>query len=245
MDEFDTFDLEAAVANYSANVVHAQMGANGIFANIMIAGSNARLPGSECPADRNWRNISILPLTLLDFAGNSNGDLVTLTWQAVNESATLLYIIEKSTDGKTFTAIGTVQAQNNAAGNKYQFTDRTNRLVSRNAYYRLQQVNKAGAKVASSVLVFRIDGAGNQQMTVSPNPASNAVTVKITATRDVIADIRIVDLQGRVLIRQKSRLSSGINAIGVNSISSLPAGIYILQVLVNNSVSSQKLVIAR
>jgi len=85
----------------------------------------------------------VLPIELLRFDAELNGDQVDLRWSTASESNSNYFGIERSSDGSEFEAIGTVQA----AGNSYQTIDYTFTDHSPHKglnYYRLHQVDNDG-----------------------------------------------------------------------------------------------------
>ncbi|ANQ52183.2 T9SS type A sorting domain-containing protein [Flammeovirga sp. MY04] len=80
-----------------------------------------------------------LPVELISFTGEIEGDEVTLKWATATEENASHYEIERSVDGRNYETIGEV----NAAGNSntlqnYTFIDV---LTSSKGYYRLKQVD--------------------------------------------------------------------------------------------------------
>ena len=77
IDQFDVFNIKTATSLFTHNVAHNEMGPNGNFDGPTPSGSNARLPKSApggCAegVDRDWRNVQLLPVSIVDFKGNLN-----------------------------------------------------------------------------------------------------------------------------------------------------------------------------
>ncbi len=114
-----------------------------------------------------------IPLTLLSFNASYNNQLVNLVWQTTNEINSKNFEIERSNDGRNFSSIGTVVANNSQATNNYSFAD-AQPLVGA-SYYRLKIVDKDGKFKNSSVIVINTKLKGG--LMVYPNPSTENVTV--------------------------------------------------------------------
>ncbi len=245
LDEFDIFNIRTATSDFTANVVHSNMGVNGSFDGPVIGGSVERLPGANCPSDRDWRNVSLLPVTLLDFKGNLNRGAVKLSWTAVNETEMSHYNVERSLDGTTFTVIGKVTATNNVSGSAYNYIDDVSDITNANVYYRLRQVDKSGNGKLSNILVFKLNSKTANALAISPNPASTYFIVKVNTVKEGLATIRITDMLGKVMTTQSSRLSAGTNAISFSDLRSYSSATYNVQVILNDETLNQKVVIIK
>lgn len=250
IDQFDIFNIKTVTTLFVNNVAHSNMGPNGNMNGPVPAGSAAKLPQSQpgsCPnVDRDWRNVSILPFTLLEFKGNLNNGTTRLNWSSTNEVNMVSYIVERSTDGQNYVAIATVKAAGNATSiTNYSYDDNLAGLSAANVYYRLQQLDKSQVAKLSNTLVFKLNGRSEITMTVHPNPASDFFILKVNATKEGAALTRVMDITGKILVSQSNRVATGSNAITFNAISKMAAGTYNVQVIIDGQVFNQKLVIAK
>lgn len=166
-----------------------------------------------------------LPVRLTGFTGRIvNENSIRLDWTTAAELNSNKYIIEKSTDGKNFYAIGEIGAAGNSARQlSYQFTDKV--AGSSNVFYRLKQVD-IDEKFEYSKVVYVNVGKGNTTVTsVFPNPFKNEIQlVGISAAELNQKNVRLFNATGQ----QVSFRISGANAITIND--QAKAGIYILKV---------------
>ncbi|MCX6181953.1 MAG: T9SS type A sorting domain-containing protein [Bacteroidetes bacterium] len=87
---------------------------------------------------------STLPVELVYFAGEKEGNAINLYWQTATELNSSHFVIERSFDGISFEAIGELAgAGNSATVLNYEFTDKNPH--SGNNYYRLRQYDYDGA----------------------------------------------------------------------------------------------------
>jgi hypothetical protein len=251
VDQFDNFNIKTATTIYYHNVVHSQMGPNGSFNGPVPGGSGAQLPKSQeggCAegVDRDWRNVQILPVTLLEFKGNLNNGNIRLNWVVSNEVSMSHYIVERSIDGASYKAVGAqVKALGNSGNINYSLIDNVSDLNTTTVYYRLVQVGKDGSSRLSNVITFKLQGKAVNSLVVNPNPAKTFFVVRINATKDGNANIRVVDLAGRVVLQQNNKVATGLTAITFNNIANIAAGTYNVQVMLNDEVMNEKLVIIK
>jgi hypothetical protein len=184
--------------------------------------STAAFDGFRVAAGDNaaaaWSNLAPvgapLPVQLTSFNASEDGFSTKLVWNTVEEISIANYIVEKSTDGKNFTAIGTVKAANQKA---YSFTDAQS---ADNSYYRLKIVDINGAYKYSYIVSVKAKLETN--ISLSPNPVKNSLMIqhpKANAT----SHIQIMSATGQLL--RDIRLSA--NAVISNiDMSGLTSGLY-------------------
>ncbi len=254
MDYFDGFNIINATANFWRNAINNNMGNDGTWdTGVGPTGSISQLPKSrqgDCNVgDRDWRDFMILPTTLLDFTGNVNNDnIAKLTWSVTSEINMSHYELERSTTGNDFVQIAKVQAINHSAVSTisdYNADDNLANINANTVYYRLKLVEKDNSFKYSKVLAFKLVKNDKTNIAVHPNPAVNYFNLKVVTDKDENALVRVVDLLGRTLITKQTKVLTGINTISFNDISSLSAGTYSVQVILNNNVYTEKLIVTK
>ncbi len=249
IDQFDIFNIKTAVANFTHNVAHSEMGPNGNFNGPVPAGSNASLPQSEpgvCPgADRDWRNVFILPVGLTSFSGTLGNQVVQLHWSTTAEVNMDTYQVERSINGRDYVPVGLVKATGNGALNTaYTFTNNIESLSATTVFYRLKEIENSGIARYSNVVAFRLSVPGSS-VSVYPNPAKNYFVLTITSTKEGSANVRIMDAAGRYMLTQNRHIATGTSNITYNEIKSFASGIYTVQVIIDGRIFNQKLLIEK
>lgn len=164
---------------------------------------------------------SILPITLYSFTARSTERAIDLEWITTNEQDNEKFLIERSTDGRSFSVIGEVPGAGTTEDRQvYTFTDKSP-LRGPN-YYRLKQIDYDGTFDYSPIETATFAVAGK-------------VTVYPTATRDVLniispddapATVRVYSLSGALVRRQEF----GATAQWELHLGDLPAGTYLVTV---------------
>ncbi len=124
-----------------------------------------------------------------------------------------------------------------AGSQQYIYNDVIADLNSNVIYYRLNVVDKNGENILSKVA--RINVGKETGIGLSPNPANDIVHLSVhNLTGNAI--ISLYDVKGRLL--RSFNADIGNTLVIPLSVSSLPKGIYYIQVFVNNKVYKQKLI---
>jgi hypothetical protein len=157
-----------------------------------------------------------LPLSLTMFTANRDGDQVLLQWETAQEENTRDFSVERSADGNTYTAIGTVDAAGNSSTQRdYSFNDLQPAPTN---YYRLKAADENGQFTYSTIRVVNF-------------PAKNGLIWYGTGLHSAEVMLQqgnnewynVTDATGRVL-------RSGQLVGGKTEISGLPAGVYFVKV---------------
>jgi hypothetical protein len=184
-----------------------------------------------------------LPVKLISFTARLNGDAANLAWTTASEYNNSHFEIEKSINGIDFTNIGEVQG--NGTTNRlhhYQYTDHYP-LVGR-VYYRLKQVDFNGAIEYSPLVSLTPEVNTDIQiaMNVYPNPVSSSGILKISLNAREMGNVQLTlsNLSGKVMANQLNALQSGENTLEL-PINNIPAGLYVLRVVVAGQVQIAKI----
>ena len=148
-----------------------------------------------------------LPVTLIKFKSAINTQQqVMLNWTTANELNTLAFAIEKSTDGNTFTSIGTIKATGGVVKQSNYFFVDVEALGNGAVYYRLKIVDKNASITYSNVIGVRNNTASTIFKVVT-NPVRN--TISITHSKAVAgAELSIYSIDGKKLYTHYSPVNS-------------------------------------
>jgi hypothetical protein len=172
---------------------------------------------------------SILPVEMLSFTGENNGNVNELFWSTASELNNNYFTLERSMDGIYFMEIGTVNgAGNSTVINKYQFTD-THPSKGIN-YYRLKQTDFNGEFTYSEIIP--IEMRGYNELSIHPNPSSNIITVSYFNNSLLNSDVTIYDVQGKIVLDNSIKLDIVNHEV---DISFLNNGLYFIRVSSENN----------
>ena len=189
----------------------------------------------------------ILPVKLLSFSGSYSNNATALSWETESEVNFDRYEIERSGNGSDFTYAGKVAAQAGNDKKQYEFTDNLASVSGGLFYYRLKMIDIDGKFKYSNVILIRRDARSINGISISPNPVvgSANATVRLSSATTGKIDIRVIDMSGKVVLQQQSRVSEGTNSISINNTNRLQSGIYTVQVLQNDEAMNTKISILK
>jgi hypothetical protein len=165
-----------------------------------------------------------LPVSLTAFAAQATGTAATCTWATASETNNDHFVVERSLDGTTFVAVGTVRGQGTrATATGYRFEDAAaGRLGAPVVYYRLQQVDTNGRTTYSTVRAVSF-GAVALALYPTPTPGAEA-KLDLTSLAPQLYQAQVLDLTGRVLLSH-AFVGGEVHTLDVHS---LPAGAYVV-----------------
>ncbi|MDQ6813419.1 MAG: T9SS type A sorting domain-containing protein [Bacteroidota bacterium] len=194
--------------NYSQNINHYNL--------LRTIEDLYNLPYAGISADSSairdiWKTTTLnSPITSLVATKKNNFNL--LEWTTSKEEAVLLFDIERSNDGISFSSIGKVKAARNIF--EYNYTDK---YPSSNInYYRIKNLKNDGSsdysliKTIGKKLVF--------DMVIYPNPVKDVLSLSFLRPLISETEIQVVDMLGRVIINKKCKWNSGAFTIDVSNL---------------------------
>ena len=179
-----------------------------------------------------------LPAIWQGFTATVQKNKATLTWKTSNEINVDHYTVEYSTNGINFLTAGTVVAKNGAGINTYTLTQ--DNLPAGIRYYRIKRVDKDGKFEISETKSVKAGGAVT--LVLKSNPLiKGRIELNIDVPQNQDAMIRVVNVDGKILLQQNYGLSTGTNSVTSN-VSHIAAGTYFLQVQLANEIINKKFV---
>ncbi|GEM_PF-2155919 len=182
-----------------------------------------------------WLDLTPLPVSLIDFNAQAQANQAKLSWQTAAESNNKEFIIYRSADDGYFTEITRVSGAGNSNSLKdYNYYDSS--PLNGNNYYKLVQLDADGKETELGIKTvnFNLTGLGLQ---IYPNPTTNAVNISLNSGSYNI--LTLTNLNGKVL--QQVQINPEESSLKI-SLSSYPAGTYLLRFSGNDGVVTEKVV---
>lgn len=187
-----------------------------------------------------------LPLTLLSFKGDRVSGNDHLQWSTGVEINTAYFDVQYSTNGRSFSSIGTVTAAGNS--NTVQNYNYTHSNVSDDAYYRLRMVDIDGTATYSPVIKLSGNGTPNGDClmiaSVYPVPFYDELNVSISSCKDLPGTIMLYTATGRVVAKYNEQLKKGTFNYKLDGaqISGLASGTYVLGVNTTEGIITRQVI---
>jgi hypothetical protein len=203
---------------------------------IDITNGSARIITSPIWYTRNDNNAA-LPVNLISFTGQQVNTSVKLSWTTARETNSKEFIVERSTDGRTYTAIGKVAAAGNTSfTTTYSFIDA--QPVYGVNFYRLQQVDIDGKRIVSDVVKIKFDRSPGGFI-AGPNPARSTVTIYRQGNKEA-ARVELLDVNGKLM--KQLNIGATTYSTPIN-VSGLSKGIYLLKLTTSKGIQTEKIMV--
>lgn len=164
-----------------------------------------------------------LPVTFQSFFVNRQGANIQLTWATSEEVNNQYYVVEKSTDARSWKEIAIVLgAGTTTLISRYSYTDKyvTDAVV----YYRIRQVDMNGNVHYSAIRTIRND---NQPACNIYASAKQTIVVDLNSDVKENVNIQVVSMNGQIIKRQNFNQASYRLFINMPNVTS---GVYAVQV---------------
>jgi hypothetical protein len=180
-------------------------------------------------ATASHQGTSLLPITLVSFGGNWNGNAAALEWVEDQSDETVNFEVESSPDGISWKQIGQVAGTSSNGLFTYSFTDEA--PPGNTPYYRIVILLASGQTIYSNIVALQKEGAAaNTRLVVNGNSAS----VYFTGTQPTA--IRLINVSGQVLTSNNTSLPE-------YNFNGLYAGAYFLQYQLNGRWFAREFVV--
>ncbi len=179
-----------------------------------------------------------LPVKLTSFSAMLDNGTAVINWTAANEQNFSHYVVERSTDGKTFTAIATVFSM---GASKYAYKDANVTSATGAVYYRLRMVDQTKESSLSQVRVIRF-GKAEAALTLStyPNPAIDLVRISLPAEWQNKAVLLELFTAGG--IRVQSQQITNASQTEALQLGSAAKGMYVVKATCEGKTAQQRII---
>lgn len=199
------------------------------------------IPSFAPPIFTLAQSFRILPVEILSFGAVAiDNKQVRVSWSTASEENNAYFTVERSLDGKKWSAIGIVPGVGNSDRiESYEFIDE--RPVFGRQFYRITQTDFDGKSQTFRVVGVTLTGSALEvnRFKVYPNPSSGQVKVFSENSNLEQAEIAIVNQQGQEMMAFEN-VNGRLFEI---DLSHLPKGLYLIRIKNNHQLVSKKVVI--
>lgn len=179
-----------------------------------------------------------LPVNFAGFSALHDKGNAVLNWQVEGAEKLSHFVVQRSTDGKTYADVATVFA-GTASHNTY--TDKAVSSPTGVVYYRIVSVDNTKEIRLSPVKTIRLNGETKQALAITafPNPAVNEVRLTLPAawqTKAVTLDVYTAN--GVLVKRMKTASASQTESL---FLSGLEKGTYVVKAACGEEVATQRI----
>lgn len=180
----------------------------------------------------------VLAVNGLELRAVRQGTNVLLNWTTQSEQNSAYFDVERSNDGIAFTKAGQVPAAGNSTQvSQYRFSDL--QPGGRILYYRVKAIDRNGTYKLSNVRVITREDALQQDLVITPNPASAYTNLVFTEAVTEDMQLQIINPVGQVLRTEIIRTGTQTMQLQTQD---LRSGIYMVVLSGRNSKLVKRLV---
>ena len=190
----------------------------------------------------------VLPVELIEFTANRNGNDVMLNWITATEMNNDYFEIQRSLDGHNWETVFTVRGAGNS-NNEVDYIEYDYNAPESNLFYRLKQVD-FDAKYEYSEVVFvpysdNNDGKSEVIFQTFPNPIEKGNRLNLVLENLDGQDLLLVlrDMNGREIFVKTIYVAADRQYEVLEISQTIPAGQYIITATSDNSVYNSKLIL--
>ena len=210
-------------------------------ASDLTAGSittNAAIAPDTYTAYTFASRVNPLPVTLAAFNARAEGTVAVLHWTTTEETNSDRFEIERSENGKIWSAIGSVKSRGESKVTiDYDFTDQ--KPLRRENLYRLKMIDKAADGAKGSFAYSRVRAVQFEHVefaTVYPNPVADKLYFNDPAS---VLKARLIDQNGKTILETT-------NPVDGLRMGHLPGGLYIVEISWRSGTrTSQKVIVGK
>jgi hypothetical protein len=233
-----SYNVDGNVANNNTNLFFITLPYSGTFTSQDSVTATSTVANNTSEFGPVVTVFSSLAVNLLSFSSSYADNNVTLNWRANSDNQFLYFDVEHSTDGKSFSRIGSVYPKTTDEINNYSFTH-TN-ISDGDHYYRLKMVNAGGKVSYSSILSVPLKLKNSDALKIK-SFFTNRIDLQGKADKEEEIGVNLFNEKGQLVRYTQVHGNRGINFIQLENLQA-SAGMYIIQISKGKNVITQKLI---
>jgi len=185
---------------------------------------------------------SVLPVTLTNFSVFYTKPDATISWNVAKQENFSHFVLQRSTDGKSYSDIATIFAKEAGQSSDYEYRDKNITSASGVLFYRLRMVDNTGEQSYSGVRTLRLTSNNEQSLVLAtyPNPVVSQLNVTIPAQwQGKAVKLELYSVSGVQL--QVIELSNA-SQTEIMQVGNLSKGVYLVKATCENQTAQQRIV---
>ncbi|HNB50240.1 MAG TPA: T9SS type A sorting domain-containing protein, partial [Chitinophagales bacterium] len=162
---------------------------------------------------------------------------VQINWSTATELNSAAFLVQRSANGFDYTTVATVPAAGNSNQMRnYAIVDSTN---SNSNYYRLIEIDTDGKQTIYSFILVRCSEVNGVQVYYN----QPKVVVEVNSNIDKQVGFNVYEISGKLLHQENKLILRGYNRFDLQIKNKLTDGIYIIQMVDGDKLTSTKLMV--
>jgi hypothetical protein len=180
--------------------------------------------------------LSVLPVTITDIKAFTKNSGVQVEWLTSSEVNVEKYIVERSSDGRTFNEQTTIKANGNS---NYTWFD-ANPSNGANLY-RVRSVDADGSSRLSTIVLVNLS-LKNSELSISNPVKGNLLNLRLNGVNQGEYNLYLYNNQAQRVYSSVVAVTGASYSQGI-SLPALPKGIYTVQVIKGMTILTKKIII--
>ncbi len=180
-----------------------------------------------------------LPITLLRFEATAENDIVKLQWTTASEVNNQCFIIERTSDGKSFEEITKVNGSGNST-NTLEYETKDLYPLEGLSYYRLKQIDFDGKYTYSDLVGLLIKPKTKFDFVSVETTINSTIKISFNSKVNELCTLQVVDLSGNAVFNLDLYVNTGLNKKEIYC-PFLKKGVYILTLQNSDQLLSKKI----
>ena len=169
-----------------------------------------------------------LPIKIYYFNAGKGTNVNTLNWQAECSSTQATFVIERSADGRNFTTINSITANQARCAQPFTYDDASASALAGTNFYRIKMIDIDGRETYTAIVKVGGQAKDMQLAGVLPNPVSTTAQLNITTSKKDKVDLAIISTEGKVVSKSTVQVQSGSTIVNLD-VSGLSVGAYFVK----------------
>jgi hypothetical protein len=170
-----------------------------------------------------------LALKFISFQGTENNSMAHLSWVVSENESVRQFEVERSINGINFIAAAPTNSNNNTGNASYLYSEK---MISEMVYYRVKLTDKSGVVTYSKTIVLKSNSVRVNGLKIINSPVTDdRLSFELTSMRTGPANLRVIDMLGRVRATQVINSTEGTSMINILMPSVLEPGGYLAEII--------------
>lgn len=176
--------------------------------------------------------LTTVPVSLSDFTAQRTGKVNLINWSTGQEWNTSHFSVERSVDGKNYSALAKINATGNSSVTRhYSYTDPS--PVKGINYYRLRIIDIDNNAKLSATRSVRNSGLAD--VAIYPNPVRDKLGIAINSDKAASGQLSITSAAGMMVYTRTVKVPKGSSRIEV-PVEGIAAGSYVMKIQLDDDV---------
>ncbi|MGQ0828194.1 MAG: T9SS type A sorting domain-containing protein [Bacteroidota bacterium] len=186
--------------------------------------------GTHCSGATCSSCNAVLPIELLSFDANKNGDLVKIYWATATETNNDFFTIERTVDGINYEFVGKLDGAGNSVSPLYYNTVDDN-PIDGTSYYRLTQTDYDGKFVYSKLVSVNTTIKDELKLLYFfADQNKQQVQYQVSSSGNNALSIEITDVLGKIVLSEKIGFNQDQHQMLNMDVAELKNGIYLFKI---------------